>query len=96
MSIVMRKSLPRPSVISLDENSDDAAVKLIKEEMLVMMVHDNKNHATKKMKSKQDTLPQVPRDKEEISAREIEKAQDFIEKAQGDLEIGDEELAQIW
>ena len=52
MSIVMRKSLPRPSVISLDENSDDAAVKLIKEEMLVMMVHDNKNHATKKMKSK--------------------------------------------
>ena len=57
----MRKGLPRPSVIdpemvNLNDKQLTHVEKLINEEMLVLMVHDNKNYPLKGMKS--NTLPQ--------------------------------------
>lgn len=52
----MRKGLPRPTVISKDAilaNSDDQTRvdRLINEEMLVLMVHDNSSYPLKGMKA---------------------------------------------
>ena len=56
MSSVLRKGLPRPTVISKDAilaNSDDQTRvdRLINEEMLVLMVHDNSSYPLKGMKA---------------------------------------------
>jgi len=61
MSSVMRKGLPRPTVIDPSmfdsEESLSRVEKLINEEMLVLMFHDNKTYPLKGMKaSKLPTL----------------------------------------
>ena len=69
MSSVMQKGLPRPSIISKDLFSNDQdesshyskAEQLVREEMLILMAHDNKHYPLKAMKASQ--LPRLNREK---------------------------------
>ena len=87
MSSVMRKGLPRPSVIkpalfAADESTSHAE-RLINEEMLVLMVHDNTKHPLKGMKA--GKLPKVPRSKQQFSSEQLEKARQLIAAEAGDI-----------
>mmetsp|Transcript_23269 Transcript_23269/g.27309 ORF Transcript_23269/g.27309 Transcript_23269/m.27309 type:complete len:86 (+) Transcript_23269:909-1166(+) len=66
MSAVMRKGLPRPTIINRDMfKSEDEVTsrveKMINEEMLVLMVHDNAKYPLKGMKASK--LPELGRRK---------------------------------
>ena len=65
-SSVMQRSLPRPTIIDKEMFASDpkigVAQNLIREEMLVLLAHDNRTHPKKGMKASQ--LPQVNRDKD--------------------------------
>ena len=82
MSAVMQKGLPRPTVISkemfdVDGETSSRAEKLINEEMLVLMVHDNSKYPLKGMKAK--NLPKLGREKIQYSQEELERARELID-----------------
>lgn len=65
MSSVMRKDLPRPTVINPDLfapfKGQSEIEKMINEEMLILMVHDNQKYPLKGMKASR--LPDLKRQK---------------------------------
>ena len=88
MTSVVRQNLPRPTVINTQMFEDtetssepDQAVthaqKLVKDEMLVLMVHDNKTYPLKGMKSSK--LPKNVSEKKEYSLDMMERARELIE-----------------
>lgn len=87
MSSVMRKNLPRPTVINIsmfDLEEDKARDKellridkLINEEMLVLMVHDNQMYPLKGMKPSR--LPKLKRQKTQYTFEQLQKARALIE-----------------
>lgn len=93
MTSVMRKNLPRPTVISTEmfeetESTEDNTdpKRLIKEEMLILMVNDNKKYPQKGMKK--DKLPKVTREKENFSLEVMEHARNLVEE-QLKADLGD-------
>ena len=91
MTSVMRKNLPRPTIINpeLFEETESCSdpKRLIKEEMLVLMVNDNKKYPQKGMK--RDKLPQVCREKEDFSLDMMERARNLVEE-QLKVDLGDQ------
>ena len=78
MSSVIQQGLPRPSIIDpkmfedVDESAGEKlshAEKLINEEMLVLMAHDNQNYPLKGMKASK--LPKLARSKEQYSLEQL-------------------------
>ena len=68
MSSVMQKNLPRPTVIDvsmMEDEHETHAEKLINEEMLVLMAHDNSKYPLKGMKASK--IPVLDRQKTEYS-----------------------------
>ena len=86
-SNVVQRSLPRPTVIDkkMFANCPNIGVaeNLIREEMLVLLAHDNRTHPQKGMKASQ--LPQVNRDKAQYSLDEIQRARDLIDSELGNI-----------
>ena len=73
MSSVMQRGLPRPSVIDprMFEANKEAShtEKLVNEEMLVLMKHDNQTYPLKGMKASR--LPKLGREKVEYSLEQL-------------------------
>ena len=67
MSSVLQQGLPRPTVVVTQQNDPEPisseAEKQVREEMLVLLTHDNRTHPLKGMKASR--LPKLGRDKEQ-------------------------------
>ena len=81
MSSVMRKGLPRPTVIRVDMFADEEAsrvAQMIQTEMLKLMVHDNATYPLKGMKASR--LPVLSEPKTQYSSAQLDHARQLIEE----------------
>jgi len=80
MSSVMRKDLPRPTVVNPDLfapfKGQSEIEKMINEEMLILMVHDNQKYPLRGMKASR--LPDLKRQKTQYSSTELDSARQMI------------------